>query len=103
IEEVERVTRKRASLRLATPGEIAAQLDRYFTPRLVGVMPSGEKIEALLNQLETEIGKAQHNRVVLSDPTVSSTHAIVLARDGGSNIVDLGTTNRTLVTRRNPS
>jgi len=100
IEEVERVTRKRASLRLATPGEIAAQLDRYFTPRLVGVMPSGEKIEALLNQLETEIGKAQHNRVVLSDPTVSSTHAIVLARDGGYNIVDLGSSNGTFVNGR---
>ena len=39
--------------------------------------------------LETEIGKAPHNRIVLSDPTVSGTHAIVLARDGGYNIVDL--------------
>src|SRR5215470_3714270 len=100
IDDVERVTRKRAALRLSTPGEIAAQLDRFFTPRLVGVMPSGEKIEALLDQLETEIGKAQHNRVVLSDPTVSSTHAIVLARDGGYNIVDLGSSNGTFVNGR---
>jgi pSer/pThr/pTyr-binding forkhead associated (FHA) protein len=100
IDDVERVTRKKSSLRLATPVEIVAQLDRYFTPRLVGVMPSGEKIEAPLNQLETEIGKAPHNRVVLSDPTVSSTHAIVLARDGGFNIADLGSSNGTFVNGR---
>ncbi|MCI0392710.1 MAG: DUF3616 domain-containing protein [Acidobacteria bacterium] len=100
IDDVERVTRKKAALRLATPGEISAHLDSFFTPRLVGVMPSGEKVEASLNQLETEIGKASHNRVVLSDPTVSSTHAIVLARDGGYNIVDLGSSNGTFVNGR---
>ena len=100
VDDVERVSRKKATLRLATPTEIRAQLDRFFTPRLVGVMPTGEKIEASLNQLETEIGKAPHNRVVLSDPTVSSTHAIVLSRDGGYNIVDLGSSNGTFVNGR---
>ncbi|HKQ75763.1 MAG TPA: DUF3616 domain-containing protein, partial [Blastocatellia bacterium] len=100
VDDVERVTRKKAALRLATPGEIAAHLESFFTPRLVGVMPSGEKVEASLNQLETEIGKASHNRVVISDPTVSSTHAIVLARDGGYNIADLGSSNGTFVNGR---
>jgi pSer/pThr/pTyr-binding forkhead associated (FHA) protein len=100
IDEAERVTRKKASLRLATPSEIAAHLDRFFMPRLVGVMPSGEKVEATLDQLEIEIGKAPHNRIVLSDPTVSGTHAIVLARDGGYNIVDLGSSNGTFVNGR---
>ena len=100
IDEAERITRKRASLRMATPSEIAAHLGGFFNPRLVGVMPSGEKIEATLDQLETEIGKAPHNRIVLSDPTVSGTHAIVLARDGGYNIVDLGSSNGTFVNGR---
>jgi len=100
IDEAERLTNRKASLRLATPGEIAAHLDKFFKPRLVGVMPSGEKIEATLDQLETEIGKAAHNRIVLSDPTVSGTHAIVLARDGGYNIVDLGSSNGTFVNGR---
>jgi pSer/pThr/pTyr-binding forkhead associated (FHA) protein len=100
IDEAERVTRKKASLRLSTPSEIAAHLDKFFKPRLVGVTPSGEKIEAPLDQLETEIGKAPHNRIVLSDPTVSGTHAIVLARDGGYNIVDLGSSNGTFVNGR---
>ena len=100
IDEAEQVARKKASLRLATPGEIASHLDKFFKPRLVGVMPSGEKIEAALDQLETEIGKAPHNRIVLSDPTVSGTHAIVLARDGAYNIVDLGSSNGTFVNGR---
>ncbi|MGH9753896.1 MAG: DUF3616 domain-containing protein [Blastocatellia bacterium] len=97
IDEAERVTRKKTSLRLAVPSEIAAHIDTFFTPRLVGVMPSGDKIEAVLNQHETEIGKAPHNRLVLSDPTVSSTHAVVLAHGGGYNIVDLGSSNGTFV------
>src|SRR5262249_59922621 len=95
-----RITRTRLPPRPATPREIAAPLGRSFNPRLVGVMPSGEKIEATLDQLETEIGKAPHNRIVLSDPTVSGTHAIVLARDGGYNILDHGSSNGTFVNGR---
>src|SRR5262245_16253265 len=97
IDEVKRITNKQASLRLAVPSEIIARLDHFFMPRLIGVMPTGEKIEALLNHSEIEIGKAPHNRLVISDPTVSSTHAIVLVRDGGYNIVDLGSSNGTFV------
>ncbi|MDX2034740.1 MAG: DUF3616 domain-containing protein [Blastocatellia bacterium] len=101
IEEAERITRKKASIRLATPTEIKAQLDAFFTPRLVGVLQStGEKIEAILNQPEFEIGKAPHNRLVLNDATVSSTHAIVIARSGGFNIADLGSSNGTFINGR---
>jgi pSer/pThr/pTyr-binding forkhead associated (FHA) protein len=100
IDEAERTTRKKAILRLATPSEIAAHLAKFFNPRLVGVMPSGEKIEAIIDQLETDIGKASHNRIVLSDPTVSGAHAMILARDGGYNIVDLGSSNGTFVNGR---
>jgi hypothetical protein len=100
IDEAERVTRKKVTLRLTTPSEIVAHLTRFFNPRLVGVMPSGEKIESIIDQLETEIGKAPHNRVVLADPTVSGTHAIILARDGGYNIADLGSSNGTFVNGR---
>src|SRR5262245_51823545 len=48
IDEAEGLIRRKASLRLATPSEISAHLDKFFKPRLVGVMPSGEKIEAML-------------------------------------------------------
>ncbi len=100
IEEAERITGKKASLRLALPGEIRSHLDAFFTPRLIGVMPTGEKIEAILNQTETEIGKAPHNRLALNDATVSSTHAIIIARDGGYNIADLGSSNGTFINGR---
>lgn len=97
IEQVERNTGKKASLRLAMPSEIKAQIDNHFTPRLIGVMPTGEKIESVLNQSEIEIGKASHNKLIVNDPTVSSTHAVVLVRDGGYTIVDLGSSNGTFV------
>jgi pSer/pThr/pTyr-binding forkhead associated (FHA) protein len=97
IDEAERITRKKASLRLALSSEIKAQLESFFTPRLIGVMPTGEKIETLLNHQETEIGKATHNRLVINDATVSSTHAVIIARDGGYNIADLGSSNGTFI------
>lgn len=97
IEHVERLTGKKASLRLAMFSEIAAHIETHFTPRLIGVLPNGEKIEALLNQPEIEIGKAPHNKLIVNDPTVSSTHAIVLVRDGGYSIVDLGSSNGTFI------
>jgi pSer/pThr/pTyr-binding forkhead associated (FHA) protein len=97
IERVRRATRKPVEIRLAASSEITAQLDRHFAPRLVGVLPTGEKLERLINKVELEIGKAPHNDLVLTHPTVSSTHAIVLARNGGYSIVDLGSSNGTFV------
>ncbi|HZN12236.1 MAG TPA: FHA domain-containing protein, partial [Blastocatellia bacterium] len=82
---------------LASPGDIAAQIERTFAPRLIGLLPSGEKMEALVDQPEIGIGTATHNRVVVSHPTVSRTHAVILARDGGYSIVDLGSSNGTFV------
>jgi pSer/pThr/pTyr-binding forkhead associated (FHA) protein len=97
INEIELTTGKKASLRIAMPSEIGERLDDYFTPRLIGVTPAGEKVEALLNQAEIDIGKASHNSFVISDPTVSNTHAIIIARDGCYSIVDLGSSNGTIV------
>ncbi|MFP5262889.1 MAG: DUF3616 domain-containing protein [Blastocatellia bacterium] len=84
-------------VRLATATEIYEQVDRYYGPRLIGVLPSGEKLEYFINQHETEIGKAPHNHIVLSDPTVSNTHAILIARDKAYSIVDLGSRNGTFI------
>jgi pSer/pThr/pTyr-binding forkhead associated (FHA) protein len=97
IDEIELTTRKKASLRIAMPSEIEEKLDNYFTPRLIGVTSAGEKIEALLNQAEIDIGKAAHNSFVISDPTVSNTHAIIIAREGCYSIVDLGSSNGTII------
>jgi pSer/pThr/pTyr-binding forkhead associated (FHA) protein len=97
INEIELIIRKKASLRIAMPSEIAERLDDYFTPRLIGVTSAGEKVEALLNQVETDIGKAPHNSFVISDPTVSNTHAVIIAREGCYSIVDLGSSNGTII------
>jgi len=64
---------------------------------LIGVLPSGAKFEYCVNQTEVEIGKAAHNHIVLQDPTVSNTHAILMARSGGYTIVDLGSRNGTYI------
>lgn len=97
IERVKKAARRPVELRLAAAGELAAQLDQFFAPRLLGVLPTGEKFEKLITQHEVEIGKASHNHIILNHPTVSSTHAIILVRDGGYSIVDLGSSNGTFV------
>lgn len=95
--EIKKQAGRALSLRLATASEIASQLDRNFVPRLIGVLPSGEKLEVPINQPEIALGKATHNKVVLNDPTVSGTHAALLVRDGGYSVVDLGSSNGTFV------
>lgn len=97
VEEARRTMQLAITLRLATASEILEQVDRSFGPRLIGVLPSGAKFEYFVNQTEVEIGKAAHNHIVLQDPTVSNTHAILMARSGGYTIVDLGSRNGTYI------
>ena len=100
VEAVERVSGELSSpvsVRLATATQIQQQVDRHYGPKLIGVLPSGEKLEYLIDKHEVELGKAAHNHITLTDPTVSNTHAIVIARDAGYTIVDLGSRNGTFV------
>lgn len=100
VEVVERVRREvhsPLSIRLATATQIREKVDRHYAPKLIGVLPSGEKLEYVIDKHEVEIGKAAHNHIVLTDPTVSNTHAIVMAREAGYTIVDLGSRNGTFV------
>jgi len=83
--------------RLATAEKIRRQVDRYYGPKLIGILPNGETFERQIDQHEIAIGKATHNQVVLSDPTVSNTHGILIARGGGYSIADLGSRNGTFV------
>ncbi|HZM89752.1 MAG TPA: DUF3616 domain-containing protein [Blastocatellia bacterium] len=97
VEHVKNETRASLSIRLATLTQIRERVDRYYGPKLIGVLPSGEKLEYLIDKHEVEIGKATHNHITLIDPTVSNTHAIVISRDAGYTIVDLGSRNGTFV------
>ncbi|HZS03833.1 MAG TPA: DUF3616 domain-containing protein [Blastocatellia bacterium] len=97
IEDLRRELGREVELRLATRGEITGLLDQHYGPRLIGVLPSGEKFEYHLRELEVAIGKAPHNLIVLTEPTVSNTHAVVLTRQGSCSIIDLGSRNGTFV------
>ena len=100
VDAVERVKREvgpAVSVRLATATQVQEQIDRHYGPKLIGVLPSGDKLEYLIDKHEIEIGKAPHNHITLTDPTVSNTHAIVMTRDAGYTIVDLGSRNGTFV------
>src|SRR5262249_16075792 len=97
VERVRREVRPPVSTRLATATQIREQVDRQYGPKLIGVLPTGDKLEYLINKHDVEIGKAPHNHITLTDPTVSNTHAIVTAREGGYTIVDLGSRNGTFV------
>ena len=97
IEDAARKLGKAPVVRLATATEIDSQIERHYGAKLIGVLPSGEKVEHPVAKKEIEVGKAPHNDVVLNDQTVSNTHAVILARDGGYGIVDLGSRNGTFV------
>ncbi|MFN7828476.1 MAG: DUF3616 domain-containing protein [Acidobacteriota bacterium] len=66
-------------------------------PALIGFRLTGEKKEYRLDRNEIAIGKAAHNQIVLDDPTVSASHAIVSLRDGIYSILDLASRNGTWV------
>ena len=97
IAKVREKAKGEVEVRLASATEIRTALDQVYAPRLVGVMPNGEKLEVLITKPEIEIGKAPHNQVILTQPTVSNTHAVILARSGGYSVVDLGSSNGTFV------
>lgn len=97
IQEVTGKVAPSVTLRLATASQIRAHTNRHYGPKLIGVLPTGEKLEYPIDKHEVEIGKAAHNQIVLSDATVSNTHAILIARDDGYTIVDLGSRNGTFV------
>ncbi|HEY7545671.1 MAG TPA: DUF3616 domain-containing protein [Blastocatellia bacterium] len=91
-------TRANVRMMVATASEISEQVEKFYGPKIIGVLPSGEKLRYLItNQHEISIGKAPHNEIVLNDPTVSNTHAVIMIRDGGYSIVDLGSRNGTFV------
>lgn len=97
VEESQGMLGGKVLLKLATASELSALIERQYAPRLVGVLPSGETLEYPITQYETNIGKATHNHIVLTDPTVSNAHAILIAREGGYSIADLGSRNGTFI------
>lgn len=97
LETVRRQAGRELDLKVATFSEIHDLVERHYGPKLIGVLPSGEKIEFAITRNEVEIGKAPHNHLILNEQTVSSVHAVILSRDGGYRVVDLGSSNGTRI------
>lgn len=99
--EVIRTVRKIAGLtvdlRLASRDELAPKVYQYFSPRLVVLLPSGQTMDIVILTGEMKIGRAEHNELVLPDPTVGSTHAILRAQGNEYTIVDFGSRNGVFV------
>jgi hypothetical protein len=81
------------ALHLATPG---SQTDAPETHKLVLVGGDGSK-EWTLNLDEATLGRSSSNEIVINDPNASRRHAQLARRSGEWWIVDLGSTNGTLV------
>src|SRR5215510_8252535 len=86
IEQVSSEVRSPVRLRLATASQIQKQVELHYVPKLVGLLPSDEELEYPIDKHEVAVGKAAHIQIVLTDPTVSNTHAIVISREGGYSI-----------------
>lgn len=84
-------------LRLAALDDLAPAVHQYFSPRLVALLPSGETLDVIIPHGEIKIGRADHNDLVLPDPTVGSSHAILRELADGYHIVDFGSRNGVFV------
>jgi len=68
--------------------------------RLLSGAPGGQHQEFLLRPPATTIGRDPGHAVVLSHPSVSRTHARIESGPAGTIIVDLGSTNGTILNGR---
>ena len=80
-------------LRIADATELTPLVHQYFSPRLVAVLPSGETLDIVVPDGEIKIGRGEHNDVVLNDPAVGTTHAVLMSKGNEFQIVDFGSRN----------
>lgn len=97
IRTVRRMAGLTVDLRLASRDDLAPKVYQYFSPRLVVLLPSGQTMDVVILSGEMKIGRADHNDLVLPDPTVGSTHAILRAQGNDYQIVDFGSRNGVFV------
>jgi pSer/pThr/pTyr-binding forkhead associated (FHA) protein len=66
-------------------------------PSLKVKLPTGDEYVKEVTKPQVRLGKGPHNDIVLSDPSVSSAHALIALGDSGYTISDLGSRNGTFV------
>src|SRR5262249_813604 len=72
-----------------------ADAKRKATLRIV--LPSSDVFDRELKKVETQIGKSPRNDIVIADPAVSSSHAVIRSENNAYTITDLGSRNGTSV------
>jgi FHA domain-containing protein len=91
------VSSERVPLGAITVEVQGAAADATFVLRMVkGVPPNG----VYSIQEKTRIGRSEESEILLVDPSVSRTHAVVEIEAGGAVVRDLGSTNGTFVNGR---
>lgn len=94
---VRRVVGLTIDMRLATFEDLGPVVNQYFAARLVALLPTGDTLDVIIPAGEIKIGRSDHNDVVLPDPTVGSTHAVLRAHGDEYQIVDFGSRNGVFV------
>lgn len=67
------------------------------TPTLAQLVPQGGGEELLIREGNNAIGRRPANDIVIPDPYISGSHAVITAVDGSFTITDVGSTNGTSV------
>lgn len=100
LKDVRRVVGLPLELRLATARDLAVIVQRLFAPRLSAKFPNGTRVDFVVPAGGAKIGRAEHNDIVLADPSVSSTHAVLRPFGTGFQLLDFGSRNGVFVNRR---
>src|SRR5687767_8383991 len=80
------------TLEMQAPGDATAQ-----KAMLRILLPSSDVFDRELKKVETQIGKGPRNDIVLADPAVSTSHAVIRMENGTYKLKDLGSRNGTVV------
>jgi hypothetical protein len=97
LREIRAAVGRTLDLRVAAYGELAAAVSEVFAPRVVVKGPRGLKTTIFLPPGDLKIGRASHNEIVVADPGVSVTHAILRGAGDRYQIVDFGSRNGVFV------
>lgn len=99
LRKLSRIVGRPLDLRLATRSDLAEIVRDCFSPRLRIKLPDKTKVWVVLPPGDVKIGRSEHNEIVLHDPQVSTTHAILRGHGTVYQIVDLGSRNGTFVNK----
>jgi pSer/pThr/pTyr-binding forkhead associated (FHA) protein len=97
LREVWRAVGMSLDLRLAAYSQLALAVQNTFAPRVVVKLPTGEKTTLLLPPGDLKIGRASHNEIVINDPGISATHAVLRSHGDRYEVVDFGSRNGVFV------